>query len=378
MATSQGFWSYVHADDQAEGERISRLARDVAAQFEMLTGEPLALFLDRDAIRWGEDWRDRIDSSLSSIAFFVPVMTPRYFMSPECRRELQFFARQASRLGIKELVLPLLYVDVPALRNDETGDDLMALVRTFQWEDWRDLRFVDPAAEAYRRGVARLSARLVEANKQAERTDVAAIALEMEQPTQGNAEEDSPGFLDRVATAEDTLPKLKATMEAIGRDIELIGQAMQQATVDVQQGNRQAQGFAARLLVARRVARQLAEPAERVWSLGNDFASQLHEIDVGVRAIIEHAVAEVRQNPESRTAVCTFFNAVRSLSGGAHVGLGHAQGMIDAIAPIENMSRDLRPVLRRLRQGLATMVEAREISDEWVQLIDGSDVTCED
>ena len=48
MANSQGFWSYVHADDQAEGERISRLARDVADQFEMLTGEPLALFLDRD------------------------------------------------------------------------------------------------------------------------------------------------------------------------------------------------------------------------------------------------------------------------------------------------------------------------------------------
>ena len=114
MANSQGFWSYVHADDQAEGERISRLARDVAGKFEMLTGEPLALFLDRDGIKWGEVWRDKIDSSLASVAFFIPVLTPRYFRSPECRRELQFFARQATRLGIKELVLPLLYVDVPS------------------------------------------------------------------------------------------------------------------------------------------------------------------------------------------------------------------------------------------------------------------------
>jgi len=69
IANSQGSWSYAHADDQAEGERISRLARDVAAQFEMLTGEPLTLFLDRDAIKWGEEWRDKIDSSLSSVAF---------------------------------------------------------------------------------------------------------------------------------------------------------------------------------------------------------------------------------------------------------------------------------------------------------------------
>ena len=50
MSESQGFWSYVHADDLAEGERISQLARDNVAQFEMLTGEPISLFLDKVAI----------------------------------------------------------------------------------------------------------------------------------------------------------------------------------------------------------------------------------------------------------------------------------------------------------------------------------------
>jgi hypothetical protein len=49
MSESEGFWSYVHADDQAEGGRMSRLARDVRDQFQMLTGEPLDLFLDKDA-----------------------------------------------------------------------------------------------------------------------------------------------------------------------------------------------------------------------------------------------------------------------------------------------------------------------------------------
>jgi chemotaxis protein histidine kinase CheA len=113
-----------------------------------------------------------------------------------------------------------------------------------------------------------------------------------------------------------------------------------------------------------------------VWSFGNEFASQLHEVDEGVRAIIEHAAAELEQNPESKSEICNFFEAIRSLSTAAHVGLTSAQGMIDAIEPIEKMSRDLRPVLRRLRQGLTTMVEAREVSDEWVQLIDGSGIEC--
>lgn len=330
MANSQGFWSYVHADDRAEGERISRLARDVAGQFEMLTGE----------------------------------------------RELQFFARRATRLGIKELVLPLLYVDVPSLHDETDTDDLVGLVRTFQWEDWRELRFVDVSAEGYRKGVARLAARLVEANRQLEKSDVTSIARRADESLHGAAD-DSPGFLDQIATAEETLPKLSATIEAIGQDIEHIGQVLQEATAELKRGDTHAKGFAGRVLVLRKVSRQLSEPAERVWSLGNDFASQLHEVDEGFRVLIERAAEEVKQNPDSKTEVCSFFHAVRALSAAAHAGLNSTQEMIEVIGPIEKMSRDLRPVLRRLRQGLTIMVEAREVSDEWLQLIDASGVVCE-
>ena len=75
MAQLKGFWSYVHADDAADDGRIVRLAKDVAAEFEMLTDEKIDLFLDKDAISWGEDWRNKLDDSLASIAFFIPVLT---------------------------------------------------------------------------------------------------------------------------------------------------------------------------------------------------------------------------------------------------------------------------------------------------------------
>jgi hypothetical protein len=96
LSTSQGFWSYVHADDAAEGGRITDLARHLQAQYEMLTGDALVLFLDRDALKWGDEWRNKVDESLAGIAFFIPLMTPRYFLSAECRRELQFVARVAT------------------------------------------------------------------------------------------------------------------------------------------------------------------------------------------------------------------------------------------------------------------------------------------
>lgn len=57
--SSQGFWSYVHRDDEADGGRIVRLAKDVVDQYEMLTGETISLFLDRDALNWGDNWRAR-------------------------------------------------------------------------------------------------------------------------------------------------------------------------------------------------------------------------------------------------------------------------------------------------------------------------------
>lgn len=377
MATSQGFWSYVHADDEAESSRISRLARDVAGQFEMLTGERLELFLDKDAIKWGDEWKDKIDSSLASVAFFIPVLTPRYFMSPECRRELQFFARRATSLGLTELVLPLLYLDVSGLHDERPQDELLALIKTFQWEDWRELRFAEISAGEYRRAVARLAARLVEANRQVEGVDVAARVRRVEEGTSEDSDE-TPGFIDRVATAEETLPKLVETINAIGKDIELIGQTMQEATADIHRSEKQAKGFAARLIVARRVARQLTEPVDRIRSFGSEFASQLHEVDQGFRTIIEHTASEIERTPESKVAVCEFFGAVRTMSKAAHDGLGSIQGMIDAIAPVEKMSRDLRPVLRRLRQGLTSMLEAREVSDEWVQLIEATGIACEE
>ena len=372
----QGFWSYVHNDDKAEGERITRLAKDVVEQFEMLTGEKISLFRDKDEINWGDNWRSKIDKSLSSVAFFIAVMTPRYFMSPECRRELQFFARRATDLGIKELVLPLHYVDVPLLRDDNPSDDLVSLAGTFQWEDWRDLRFEEASSAAYRKGVARLAARLVEANRRAEEVDVASKAQEIEEVIE-EALDDSPGIIDRLAKTEETIPEWQETLEAISREINLIGQVMQEAAADINQGNAQGQGFASRLVVARRLARGLKEPTDRTSALGNKFVSQLHDVDEGVRIIIENAPSEIEQDLNSKEPLCSFFVAVHNVSAASRKALESVQGMVDAIVRVENMSRDLRPVLRQLRQGLTVMVEAREITEEWVSLIDKSKVACE-
>jgi hypothetical protein len=371
MTVPDGFWSYVHDDDDAEGGRITQLARDVAAQFQLLTGEKINLFLDRDNLVWGDDWRPKIDDSLASVAFFIPVITPRFFKSAECRRELNFFARNAEKLGIKELVLPILYVDFPALHDDPPKEDIVALVKRFQWEDWTDLKYADRESGEYRRAVSKLAARLVAANESAEQASAqgkVVAALE------SNDDPEEPGSLDRLAVMESSLPSLRDTIIEIGRTIEGIGEAMQEATNDIDTKSAGNSPLAVRLTIARNLAQRLAEPADRIRDLGNGFASNLHDVDEGVRIIIARAPIEVEESPESKPNFEEFFTSLRGMVEQSEIGMASVQRLIDTLSPIEKTSRDLRPPLRTLREGLTLLVEGLSVMREWIALIDATNL----
>jgi TIR domain len=375
MAQAEGFWSYVHADDDAEGGRIVQLAEDLVTQFEMLTGEDIDLFLDRDSLEWGDVWRAKVDGSLASVAFFIPVVTPRYFKSAECRRELNFFARRAEQLGIKDLVMPILYAPVPELNDDPPSDDLMVLIKDFQWEDWTQLRFAERTAGDYRQMVAKMASRLAAANVAAEQSTATQNAIEI--AAAEDETDTAPGIIDRMAQAEEVIPAWGDTITAIGQEIVQIGELLQDATGEMEAGAAKGKGLAARLTVLRHVAKDLEAPANKVQQLGHQFASQLHDVDQGIRTIIEIAPAQLESDGD-RSEVCDFFRTVREMVDSADEGLGALQGMIDAIKPILSMSRDLRAPMRKLGGGLTLMTEGREVMREWLELIDRSGVECPD
>ena len=363
----------MHADDEADGGRIRRLADDVIAQYAMLTGEEINLFLDADAIKWGEEWRAKIDQGLSSVAFFVAVLTPRYLLSAECRRELQAFASRATSLGVKQLILPLVYVDFPELTAAAPSDDLVLLIRSFQWEDWRELRFEDPVSSGYRKAVANLAKRLVEANRQAEETGTGAplITGKDELPA-----DDAPGLIDQLGEGEQALAKWYNTIDAIGKNIEVYASAMRASVEDMQRSDEQGKGFAGRLTATRMLAMRIAKPVEAIWSAAQDFVSELNQIDGMMRTLLDLVTTEVKQEPAKKEEVCEFFATVKTMSAAADGSFEHVKSMIDQIGPLEAMSRDLRPIMRRLRQGLTLLLQGKTTINEWVTMIDGSGIEC--
>ncbi|MCX6553513.1 MAG: toll/interleukin-1 receptor domain-containing protein [Candidatus Aminicenantes bacterium] len=365
----KGFWSYVHSDNKAEGGRIITLANDIIEQYQMITGEEITLFLDKD-IKWGEEWRKTIDDNLASVVFFIPVVTPRYFLSAGCRREMQEFTRKATNLGTRELVLPLYYVDVPSLHEESEQDDLIKIVRDFQWEDWRDIRFKETVSEGYRRGVSQLAKRLVDVNRRLEKQGTMVIPPEKSEMLVEIISDESPGVLDRLAKSEETLPELSSTLALITSEILQIGKIMQDGTSDIKRSDSQSKGFTGRLIVARQMSQKLNEPVEHIFKLSNNYSTQLHDVDEGIRLMLEQAFTEIKEAPELKSKFINFFESVEKLSAAAKIGLGATEKMIDASRPIESMSRDMRPVMRRLRQGLTILVESRDITDDWMKLIE--------
>lgn len=231
MTDSQGFWSYVSHDDETERGRIVRLAHDIVARYEMITSQSIKLFLDKGDIDWGDDWQSKIDESLASVAFFISVITPRYFDSPQCRRELEFFSRQMELLKISPLLMPILYLEVPEMMVDSPDDSLMARVKKIHWVDWTTLRFYDLDSREYREAVAKLAARLVKANETVERNLFSQTPVNLVRDANLNRSDrstsdlasgdidDKLGVIERMAASFDALDRYTEILSEIDKAI---------------------------------------------------------------------------------------------------------------------------------------------------------------
>lgn len=297
-------------------------------------------------------------------------------MSPECRRELQLFLQRATELGIEGLILPVHYINVPALQDETIEDELIKLLCTIQWEDWRELRFSDVTSSEYRRNVARLAEKLVEANKHAEEVKIPAPAQVV---TVLDVNEDGlPGLIDTLADTEETLTKLPTTLNTISQEITQIVQIVEEATDDIKRTDAQGSGFGARLIIAKRTASRLTEPTDHIWSLSNEYTSQLHKVDSGFRIIFDRVPIEIKENPETKPVFCSFSDGVHYLSDVSTEAIESINYMIASAEPLERISRDLRPVLRRLKQGLTILIESMGITQDWIRLLDAMDLNCKD
>lgn len=366
-----GFWSYAHKDDEQVKGRIVRLAGEISDAYSLLTGDDLEMFLDRKSLEWGAGWRGRIDQALQETTFFIPIVTPRYFGSQECRNELLKFSGHAQSLGADELLLPILFVDVDDL-VEGSPDEAKALIAKTQYEDWRELRMMDEASEPYLRAVNKLAKRLVQIGKDYA-TKPTVIPEEMAVAAQAHpAVDEEPGVLDLIAEMEANLPLWGETIKAFPEPMQQIGALTQEAAQRMDDGNKAGKGFAHKVLVARQLAEELKEPASELLELGEKYATQLVDVDPGVRALI--SLAGSSTSPEDREGARSAFEALLSMVESSRQNVAALSGLSESMRLPAKQSRDLRPVLGNIESGLRGVLDGQTIMDEWERLIRESDI----
>jgi hypothetical protein len=363
-----GFWSYVHADDDAEGGRILRLAERLRNEYSVLTGNDLQIFVDREDLTWGDEWRRRIAEALSGTTFFIPIVTPRYLGSEECRRELLTFAGHAESFGVTELLLPILYAEVPELTED-SDDEAAALIARTQYVNWSDLRLVDETSEAYRKAVNVLAKRLMDV---AQTLEVRPVVLP------DAPEEDEPGFVDIMAEAEAALPRWQAALEQLSPIAQEIGAALQKAAARAEQSDARGKGFAGRIIALQELASELEPLTNRLLEAGTDYASEVVKVDAGVLTLIRAAETEAVDDDEARAAYCDLFETIKSTAEATREMAGEVDVVLEGLRPLEGLSRNLRPPLKKMEDGLRRVRDAQSVIDEWVSQIDASEIDCAD
>jgi TIR domain len=359
-----GFWSYTHEDDELDGGSILKLSRLVMEEYNLLSGEPLNLFVDRNDIAWGQGWRTRIDASLAEATFFIPIITPRYFTRPECRRELLEFAAKAEILGANELLLPILYVEVSGF-STESSDEAVALIARTQYVDWRKNRLLEPSSREYRIAVNALARRLLDIARY-----VADVQLKRELESDPD-DDGADGIVDVVTRIENLLPDwLEAVMVHKSINAQVLAVWGQYERQMDKLRRRKAQPSAL-LSTQIRMAQEMLPLAERAEKDSQVYLARSVELDPFISAL-SRLVAE---HPDSfplvapvREAIDEAMEAISEFDRGVQSGRGSVQESLRKMSHLGRiMKRANAAFAGRYRNG----GEGNDIVRRWdVELID--------
>ncbi|MET4049906.1 MULTISPECIES: toll/interleukin-1 receptor domain-containing protein [unclassified Rhodococcus (in: high G+C Gram-positive bacteria)] len=368
-----GFWSYVHKDNDSQHGRILNLARLLKEEFEFLTASSLELFVDREDLAWGAKWRVTIDDALTATSFFIAIITPRFMLSHECRRELLIFAANAKAREVPELLLPILYAPVDDLAEDST-DDVRRVIAGSQYEDFTKLRIKDQQSEEYLTAVAKLAHRLVEISQEVAKRPEYLLAKIDKEPKNldelgddDDEDDDSLGVLDAIAAQEELFPEWQKTIENYGTLMTKVTEVTNIYNPKMTAAAKK--NAAARLFVAKQYANDLIPVSEEFKQNGIRYADQAFNMNDLMTVILTN-IAERGADERQDTQVKGFLSSVREMASAGRVSIDSIKGFQETIKDVAKVSRDVRKPLKTLSQGAQSFLDGQQLFEDWVRRID--------
>jgi hypothetical protein len=362
-----GFWSYAHSDDENSDGHVLRLARQLAAEFQLLAGTPLTLFVDRESLEWGDEWRAKVDTSIHGTTFFIPIITPTYFQREECRRELLLFHQKSSASNLGELLLPIIFA--PIQFDEQSDDEVLAIVSRRQGEPFWEMRLEDERSSAYKKSIHKLASRLQTVSEAVEGRAELTVAVKVTaEATVDQLElDDEPGFLDVVAEMMDELfPAWVESIENITADLKAI-----ETTLDSHQSNladaNNAPTMGPRIVALRNAASALDSPTTDFLEHAKQYKTLTAEIGKGIAASAEMALMSGDQE-ELQKGIDTA-ESISEIQSTFDNAMSSADPLLGMMRDMGRMSRDMRAPTKRISAAITVIGDSRTLYGQWVDTL---------
>lgn len=372
MLPLKGFWSYVREDEKATGNRITRLAEDIKNEFDLnRPEEELEIFIDKKEIKWGEEWKIKIEENITAIGFLIAVITPRFFISASCREELEYFFEKTKQLENQKILLPLLYVDVPELHEkEESKDELIEQIKKHQWFDATELRLIDNDSSAYRKIVNQIVIKLIEANKEQERKSV--MIPEKIQHEIINDSVEGKGMIDTLAEYERVLPEINITIESLTQEMKEITRIGKDKIEKMSQPKNKSFSARQRLLIE--AAAEYDHSTENIRLYVGQFTKQMNILDSSLSIIIENIPKQIEDKSLKESDARKLFQQISTFVQAISESKKSIQYMSDSMEPLEKLSRDIRPVMRAMRKEFAILIDSMGKAASWEFMIQKTNI----
>ncbi|WP_410632728.1 toll/interleukin-1 receptor domain-containing protein [Amycolatopsis sp. cmx-4-83] len=343
------FLSFTHEDDG-----FLNFVTPLKASLEQFCaaahGRKIEVFVDRESIGWGEDWRARIEDGLNAAMVFIPVVTMNYFYrSSACREELTAFYAKAKELGLTQLILPMIVLG-RELITESSDDANIRIIEKLQHIDIEEAVLAGAGTAEWRRTMAAVSKKLIKAIQSAE------SKLEQLPPP---ADEDVPGFQKHKE-------RLNQVGQLLDQQLRIIHVSLQGITAEMQEAAADLDGKSPETAKERnaRVADTIKPLSVNIQKAGTNFEATVAETDTIMRSyaafVASHGSSEMAA--QVRKERQEFLAALGDLETDSIAEFLTGMRQFEKIdAPLRAAVRPLRIGAQSLQLGIRLLRELRDL-----------------
>jgi len=358
------FLSYAHADDK-NFSFVQPIKEGIQAFVKAKSGRDVNLFIDKESIGWGENWRERISEELQSALVFMPLLSASYLESEHCRDEFLTFYSQSSVLGVTNLVLPILLFQ-SSLFEPGTDDEIAKIAESLQYRLIEEPILDGYDSPAWRRTARDLAQALLSAVDKAEDLlnspdsskesgDYSTIEVDNSSfPGEG----DSAGLIELLVNLESLISNMNDIANDLSPKIEswsAAPQSVKEPHGDVSTKKRQ--------LWLIQIAQAFKQPSLDILSDGeallrdvNEFGNILSEI---------RRIAHQVEDDELQTSITSNLNQLIAAFGDLSPAMDSMDLLLSRMKSLELLSVPLRKALQPARQGITAIRDSIKLVNSW-------------